>query len=215
MKKLVFSLIGVLAIVGGAFAGISPSSDKDDFLTITEAVTRDEKKVTIKEVKIWNGKSSVIDDEYERSGKIIDLERSSCSETTGMEIVDIFTKTPSGRKVCLSLTAITKPIQEEIDKMLDGNLLNEKYKGKTIVVKGYGWDNSSSGHLLGKTPKEAKEMHMNRKDYYVSCDEFLRVFASDVKIKSSSPSKGKTSKPSKKKSSGSSKSSKTKKKTGP
>ncbi|MBP5533895.1 MAG: hypothetical protein J6Y03_00085 [Alphaproteobacteria bacterium] len=174
MKKIAWLLIIGLMSFTEAFS-VEP------FLKTTEAWTKGNKKVIVKEVELWNGKTSAIDEKYTKSGKIINGESSFCP-AANMDILEVSIKDKAGKTICLNMTAVTKPIQDILtNQMVENNIIKEEYKNKTISVTGYGWDNNTTDHTSLKK-KPSKKMHLKHQNRDVKCDEYLRVFVYELKI---------------------------------
>lgn len=154
----------------------------EEFIRGEENPQPDFEEVTLKQVKLWNGEMYFVEEEFERMGNIAEAELSPCSNSE-TEVMLLVLKDVLNKTVCLSATPIT-PQNELRWSLLENEELKEEYKGKVINIKGYGLSYTVPSHNFFWWNKSYKvpKMHLSQKDIHIDCDEYIRLYVSDVKI---------------------------------
>lgn len=144
---------------------------RDSRLTrmITKEYPSADGKTTIKSVKLWTGDEFLVEDEYKKTGKILAGKYFYCPKAYTENLI-LTIKDENNLNVCMELTAITKPLRNDFNRMVKNKTsLKDEYINKTISVFGYGW-----------TTKEEVAIGYNKG--IINCDEFYKIYVSKAKI---------------------------------
>ena len=152
--------------------------DSGEVLTERKILYEGGKEESIKTITIWNSVPVLVKEEYEKSGKITDGEHiSHLISVTGRTTL----VTQSEDKVlCLALSGITKPVEDQLDQISEEWNIKEEYIGKMVSVKGYGFKQTETIDRTGKVTSNDGPVKIRIKDHHVTCDELYHLLIDQI-----------------------------------